>query len=135
MKPVVPQHRFLRNSSYPTNKTCLISVIAQCFGDADKLIVSTALEVCNSVLVVATDIDILAMMMNYASGTHGGVYVGRGMCACGNVLDIQEKIGVLKTYHALSGCDSVSVLFSKGKKIVLNCGFGEHQLYGSFHQY
>ena len=83
MKPFVPQHSFLRN---PTNKTRLISIITQCFandcvhckqaeGDTDRLIVSTALDVSNPVLVVATDTDILVMLLNQASGIHGGVYM------------------------------------------------------------
>ena len=75
MKPFVPQHSFLRNQ---TNKTRFISIITQCFrndcvhckqaeGDSDRLIVSTALEVSNPVFVVATDTDILVMLVNQIS--------------------------------------------------------------------
>ena len=99
MKPFIPQHSFLRN---PTNKMHLFSIITQCFAndcvhckqakrDADRLIVSTALEVSNLVLVVATDTDILVMLVNQASGIDGSVYMGRGLTSCVNVLDIQEK--------------------------------------------
>ena len=49
--------------------------------------------------------------------------MGRGLASCVNVLNIQGKIGAQKTYllfnHAVSGCDSVSVLFEKSKKTVL----------------
>ena len=106
MNPFVPQHSFLMNL---TSKTHLISIITQCFvndcvlckqveGDAVRLIVSTALEVSNLVLVVATDTDILVLLVNQASGIHGGVYMGRGLTSCLNVLDIQEKIGIVKTH-------------------------------------
>ena len=105
MKPFVAQHSFLGN---PTNKTRL-SIITQCFvndcvhckqaeGGADRLIVSTALEVSNPVLVVATDTDILVMLVNQASGIRGGVNMGRGLTSCVNVLDIQEQIGTVKTH-------------------------------------
>ena len=62
------QHRFLRSPSEITNKTRLISIIAQCFandsvqckqaeGDAERPTVSIALDVSNSVHVVATDAE------------------------------------------------------------------------------
>ena len=64
MKRLVPQHSFRRKSSYITNKTRLISIIAQCItsddvqckqaeGDADILVVSTYQEGSNPMLVVA----------------------------------------------------------------------------------
>ena len=42
--------------------------------------------------------------------------------ACVNVVDIQEKIRALDllSNHAICGCDSVSVLFGKGKRTVLH---------------
>ena len=97
VKPFVPQHSFL---GIPTNKRRVISIITQCFvndcvhckqaeGGADRRIVSTALEVSCPVLVVATDTDILVMLVNQASGIHGGVNMGRGLTSCVNVLDIQ----------------------------------------------
>ena len=50
--------------------------------------------------------------------------MGLGLASCVNTLHILEKVGALKTYllhnHAVSGCDSVSVLFNKGKKIMLH---------------
>ena len=64
------------------------------------------------------------MLVNTARCTHGDVYMGRGIASCVNVLDILEKTGALKTNllsnHAVSVCDSVSVLFGKGNKIVLH---------------
>ena len=42
----------------------------QAEGDVGRLIIS------NIVLVVATDADILVMLVNKASDTHGGVYMG-----------------------------------------------------------
>ena len=58
-------------------------------------------------------------------------YVGRAAA-------VKLKIGDLKTYHAVSECDSVSVLFDNGKKTMLRkvkSEFGEHWLPGSFHQH
>ena len=56
--------------------------------------------------------------------THNGEYMERGLASCVNVLDILEKIAAFKTYllpnHAVSGCDSISVLFGNGKKTVLH---------------
>ena len=83
----------------------------QAEGNADMLIVSIALEISNPVLVAA-DTDILAMLVNQTSGTYGGVYMGRGLSSCVNVLDILEKIGTLMTYHVASGCNIVSELYS-----------------------
>ena len=65
MKPLLPQHNFLRNPSYVTNKTYLILIIAQSVTnnyvqckqakeDTDRLIVSTDQEVSNPMFVVAT---------------------------------------------------------------------------------
>ena len=123
MKPFVPQHGFLIN---PTNKTCLISIITQCFASDtvsrpnDRHIVSTASGVSNPVLVVSTDTEFLAIPVNQAIGIHGFVYMRRDLTSCVNVLDIQEKIGTVKTHllfvHAVSGFDSVSARFGKGKK-------------------
>ena len=87
-KPFVSQHSFLRN---PTNKTRIIFIITQCVTndcvqqaerDADRLIVSTALKMSNLVLIVATDTGNLVMLVNQASGIHGGVYMGRGLTSC-----------------------------------------------------
>ena len=64
----------------------------------DRLIVSTALEVSNPVFVVATDTDIMVMLVNQASGIHGSVNMGRGLTSCVSVLDIQEEIGAVKTH-------------------------------------
>ena len=135
-EPLLHQHCFLRSpNSYLTNKIRLISIIAQYFandsvqcqkaggGGAESLIVSTALDVSNPVLVVVTDADILVTLVNPANGTHGGVYVGRGLASCVNVLDTQEKIGSHKTYllftHAVSRCDRMSVLFGKNMTTML----------------
>ena len=75
------------------------------------------MNVFNPVLFVATDTDILAMLVNQANGTHGVVYMGRGLASRVNILDIQEKIGALKTYllsnRAVSRCDSESMHFGK----------------------
>ena len=82
MKPQLRQHSFLWSPSYLTTETHLISFIAQCFADdlvqcqqaegyMKRLIVSTALGVSNLVLVVVTDADILVMLVNQISCTHG----------------------------------------------------------------
>lgn len=64
------------------------------------------------------------MLVNQASGTPDGVYMGRGLVSCVNVLDIQEKIGALKTYllfsQHVSTYNSVTVLFGNSKSTVLH---------------
>lgn len=98
MKPLVPQHSFLRNPSYLTNKTRLISITAQCIannsvqckqaeGDTDRLTVSTDQEVSNPVLAVATQHSAHA---GEPGQWHTGVYMGQGLAACVNVLNNQE---------------------------------------------
>ena len=37
---------------------------------------------------LTSDADHLVMLVNQASGTHGGVYMGRGLASCVNVLGI-----------------------------------------------
>ena len=109
MKLVVPQHIVLWNPSYTANNTRLISIIAQCIKidsvhcrqadrDVDRLIVSTDREVSNPI-VVATDTEILVMLVNQACCTHGSVHMVRGLPSCVNVLDTQEKIGALRVVH------------------------------------
>ena len=116
--PLIHYYNFLRSPSHQTNKTRLISTIAQCFlndsgqcqqagggGGAGRLNISATLDVSNPMLFVG----ILVMLVNPASGTHGGVHMGRGLASC--ILDIQENI---------FGCDIMAVLLDTGKKTVLH---------------
>ena len=63
MKSLLHQCNFLRSPHYPTNKTCFTFFAnynvqwQQAEGEAERVIVSTALCVSNPVLVVATDAE------------------------------------------------------------------------------
>ena len=71
VKPFVPQ-RTAFSATRPTRHYTMFR----------KLIVSTALEAFIPVLVVAIETDILVLLVNQASGIHGGVYMGRGLTSC-----------------------------------------------------
>ena len=98
--------------------------VIQAEADADTLIVSTALTVAETeklpVVVVGTDTDLLVMLVARASsGTD--TY----MKCCSNpemvygISDIQEALGDTKNHllsiHAITGCDTVSAIYRRGK--------------------
>lgn len=129
----VSQADFLANGK---NKSRLISLLTNTFlaeglevrhaaADADTMIVDTALEKVNNgqeVTVVATDTDIIVMLLNRTGndrniqvvspvGSENKIY---------NIKEIQDQIGSKKDYlmfvHAITGCDTTSSLFGIGKK-------------------
>lgn len=135
------QSDFLSNSH---NKGELISmmsvqfrdagmVVHQADGDADTLIVSTALgqlDAGHSVVVVSTDTDVLAMLIGRAQVKNQELHVlhpGTSKVAgkMFNVGKIQGEIGAdmvecILFAHAVSGCDTTSAVFGKGKKRAWN---------------
>lgn len=101
--------------------------VIQAEGDADTLIASTAVLMSaqkQSVTVVATDTDVLTLLVSRAEVSYDlymlMMSVSKSMSKIHNISDIQEKIGELKDVllfaHAISGCDTTSSLYRKGKK-------------------
>ena len=96
-------------------------------GDADPEIVRVALgklKPPNKVTVVASDSDILIMLIARTPvDTNLSVLVpnvGSHAAKLYNISRIQTKIGSMKNLvlftHAVTGCDTTSALYSKGKK-------------------
>lgn len=136
MHTTTTQAAFLANSN---NKKSLIDMLSsmmtqsgiavkQASADADALIVSTALSLAESgepVVVVATDTDLLVMLVNQASSD-----MDLYMLCCMNpttlykVCDIQESLGETSKYlmvlHAITGCDTVSAVYRQGKRKAFN---------------
>ncbi len=103
--------------------------VKQAEADADTVIVSTALAVVEAeerpVVVVGTDTDLLVMLVARASATTD-VY----MKCCSNpemifsINEIQHSIGDTRNHlmalHAVTGCDTVSAIYRRGKKAPFN---------------
>jgi hypothetical protein len=108
----------------------------QCDGDADTLIVSTALDLAavgESVTVIAEDTDILIMLAHHLTADMNNVtlvsevkksrkYIKRSI----DIRALQNSIGgevceQLLAIHALGGCDTTSALFGVGKATVYKC--------------
>ncbi|KAJ8889237.1 hypothetical protein PR048_008735 [Dryococelus australis] len=126
----VSQADFLSNGH---NKARLISMLSQelnharlkvhqAVADADTLIVRTALQEATEgreSIVVATDTDILIMLL---ARSHEGTSIhslspGSNIYSVG---DIQRQMDAKKIcllfVHAVTGCDTTSAVFGKGKK-------------------
>lgn len=136
----ISQADFLSNSH---NKTRLITLLTrslrevgvtvhQAKGDADTLIVSTALQECTTgrdVLVVSTDTDVLVMLVARSEGNPKLTVLHPGTRTVPSkmydVSQINEKLGSTKECllfsHAVSGCDTTSAIYGKGKKKLGNC--------------
>lgn len=107
--------------------------ITQASGDADTLIVSTALQIAadekNAVAVVADDTDILVMLAYHLTPAMSNVYfVSEAQKAAEHrhvsIASAQNNIGLsachqLLVVHALAGCDSTSAIYGRGKGTVL----------------
>ncbi|KAK3932952.1 Elongation factor 4, partial [Frankliniella fusca] len=134
----IPQQKFLSNNR---NKVQLISLlterlqgngveVVQADGDADTVIVQTALAVARRAgcaVVVGEDTDLLILLLHHVAdecvfmlkpgrvGTQGTFF---------NVKIAQETLKGLHKYllflHAFSGCDTTAAFFRKGKKIAWN---------------
>lgn len=133
----MPYHkeRFLSN---PRNKSRLISYVSTrlnddghsvyiCTGDADTMIVSTALDVSkrNATTVVADDTDVAVMLLYHWNESLNDVHFlqERGK-KCWSIKEAQKQLTTTKPYllfiHAWSGCDSTSAIMGKGKPSFYN---------------
>lgn len=131
------QEEFLGNAS---NKMQLISLLSsklevagisvlQATADADVLVVTTAISQTReveSVVVVANDTDILVLLIALANNNHaiymlepGNVKKPQKMF---NISELQHAFKDIKDIilflHAVSGTDTTSAIFKKGKKLV-----------------
>ena len=135
MKVTTDQAHFLRNSE---NKARLIDILKTQFhsagitvyqaeGDADALIAATAISIGNkniSVAVVGSDSDLLSILI--ARGhPHTTIYfmkpqTNKNEGKCFHICNIQRNLESLKDsflfFHAVTGCDTTSAIFNKGKQ-------------------
>ena len=132
MNPVTKQEFF----GTETNKTCLISKlidflkdqdiqVKSATGDADFIIVSTALEVAAStpepIILVGNDTDLQCMLVERC--TFSNLYVQLELAKIFKIQDAQANLtedqrSVLNVVHCLSGCDTSSAVFGKKKRLV-----------------
>ena len=131
MKVTMPQKAFLHNAR---NKSRLIKFlmddlernrinVAQHRGDADSLIVSTALALCDQekpLIVVATDTDILVMLISQAPlGANIYMLCSTNPLQVFRIQDVQASHAAIKQHllyvHAITGCDTTSSIYMKGK--------------------
>lgn len=108
-------------------------IVYQAEADADTLIAETALELslCNtSVTVVATDTDILTILIARYNQNTSNLYMlkpgsGNQSPKYYNIAELQQNLGDLKDVllfaHAMSGCDTTSAFFRKGKVKTFQC--------------
>lgn len=138
MNPVTKQEEFFGTE---TNKTRFISKlidflkdqdiqVKSATGDADFLIVSTALEVAAStpepVILVGNDTDLQCMLVERC--TFSNLYVQLDTGHPAKIFKIQDaqanltedQRSVLNVVHCLSGCDTSSAVFGKKKASAWN---------------
>ncbi|CAG9771594.1 unnamed protein product [Ceutorhynchus assimilis] len=105
--------------------------VLQASGDADQLIVATALQLSvtqKSVVVTATDTDIFAMLIQRYSSEYDVYMLMPGVSGRSdkvhNIRSVQSSLGAVKNVllfaHAMTGSDTTSALFGKGKTALLN---------------
>ncbi|KMQ85933.1 hypothetical protein RF55_15251 [Lasius niger] len=135
MIPTVSQKKFLGND---TNKNRLIGmlktkfeaanfIVKQATGDADTLIINTAISIStfDSVIVVGEDVDLLVLLT--ALSTRSNIYLlkpGKGktlqqIYSTQSIIDKTAADNIL-FLHAFSGCDTTSALFKQGKMKCVN---------------
>lgn len=134
-----PRDNFLGNNC---NKSRLINLlktylqragycVGQAEGDADRAIARTAFKKSDEghvVSVVATDTDILTLLVNLSSnttkasmiipGTEGKENRVHNIAALKQSLEHAQDVSLFG--HAMSGCDTTGAFFKKGKLIALN---------------
>ena len=131
-----PQERFLSNESNKDQIIKLISTflrddsqtVINCTDDADTAIVSTALGYCTGespVVVVADDTDIVIMLLyHWRKGMGDPIFFQERSNRGWNMKSVCPKLDVDKEHllfiHAMSGCDTTSAPFGKGKASFLN---------------
>ena len=134
-KIVTTQASFLANGA---NKSKLIKMIRKKFehhrirtdqadADADALISTTALTLAKSesqpIVVIGTDTDLLVILVSQITPGMSVYMCGHSPPIVYDLQAIQSAIGGVRTHlmtlHAITGCDTTSALFGKGKKKAL----------------
>ena len=137
MPTTTSQAAFLANSNnkkrliqFLTERLLMAGIrVRQAEADADTLIVTTALSVAEAekvpVVIVGTDTDLLVMLVARATAS-----TDVHMKCCSNpeiVFDIhkiRQALGETRYHimslHAITGCDTVSAIFRRGKKTPFN---------------
>lgn len=135
----IPKADFLSNS---TNKTNFIRSLGEMLvgnginvkfanGDADTLIVTTAVAMSDNfpegaVAVVSDDTDIMVLLIHYCQKKLFMIRPGKlsKPNKISNISALQQKLGNLKdvilSVHAISGCDTTSAMFNRGKINLVN---------------
>lgn len=129
MATTIAQSNFLSNT---TNKDKFVSlltlhlhqagvIVSQAEEDADRLIVKTAIEICEddkSVVVVGNDVDLLVLLTALTPANKRILFqkTVRKNVFYAPTSHIEMKDFILFA-HAFSGCDTTSSFFNKGKKI------------------
>ena len=100
-------------------------VVHQSTGDADSLIVSTALNISHDKkVVVGTDVDLLILLVQLGQ-LHTKLFFfkmgsGKEDSKVYQIATITSNLGQLCSYmlllHAFSGCDTTSAAYRQGKK-------------------
>ncbi|KAF4529942.1 hypothetical protein B566_EDAN016853 [Ephemera danica] len=143
----VEQGRFLRN---PCNKIRLISFLAEALqtaghvvkhaeNDADLLIVQTAIDMspCGEhITVVGNDTDLLVLFIHHVKSVNNiHVLHPSGNKKCEEVYNIRcvqdyfkDAKNTILFAHAVSGCDTTSAIFGKGKITSLNLLMSDEDL-------
>ena len=100
-------------------------------GDADKLIVRTALQKAESshTVVVGEDTDLLILLLYHLEHHHWPLYLGNSRSGTNqakfwDIQKVQDEIGShisqqLLFVHAISGCDTTSAVYGLGKAAFL----------------
>ena len=146
MKATTPKTSFLANNN---NKARLIDKLMlelqhiginckQHESDADHLIISTAMEIAGlnpkPIVVVGTDTDLLVMLVAQClPNMNIFMLFQHSPAIMYNIYEIQEAHDQLKTHllaaHALTGCDTVSVPYMRGKKKAVEILLGNQHTY------
>lgn len=136
----IPKSDFLSNS---TNKNNFIRALGKMLfenginvkysdGDADTLIVMTAIAISenssdeDAVAVVSDDTDVMVLLIHYCQKRLLMVRPGKSSKPnkITDITTLQQKLGDLKdvilSLHAMSGCDTTSALFNRGKINLVN---------------
>ena len=136
---IVPftQEKFLSNTN---NKVQLIKMLSQylkddgnkvinCSGDADSTICHTALDLATTgekeVVLIADDTDIFVMLIyHWKSEMKNIIFFQQKMLRGWNIASLFPRLDKVKDHilfvHTMTGCDTTSAPYGKGKKSFLN---------------
>ena len=134
--PFTPE-KFLSNTN---NKVQLVKKLSQyfkddgnevinCSGDADSTICHTALDLATTgekeVVLIADDTDIFVMLIyHWKSEMKNIIFFQQKMFKGWNIASLFPRLDKVKDHilfvHAMTGCDTTSAPYGKGKKSFLN---------------